>query len=162
MSESMTPQTAAHQAPLSINSQSLLKLMSIELMMPSNHLILCRPLLLLPQSFPASGSFPMSQLLLNYSLVYKVPISKSNNLDIHTLKNPIYSPFIDYFLILDSRNSSSRKHITHLFPFKSLWYVNLHYIHFVFSVFLIFSNYYDEKLRILAIKITHSIVDIFL
>ena len=43
-------------------SQSLLKLMSIESMMPSNHLILCRPLLLLLQSFPASGSFHMSQL----------------------------------------------------------------------------------------------------
>ena len=48
-----TPWTAAHQASLSItNSQSLLKLMSIELVMPSNHLILCRPLLLLPSIFP--------------------------------------------------------------------------------------------------------------
>ena len=36
--------------------------MSTELVMPSNHLILCRPLLLLPSSFPASGCFPMSQL----------------------------------------------------------------------------------------------------
>ena len=43
----VTPWTAAHQASLSItNSQSLLKLMSIELVMPSNHLILCHPLLL--------------------------------------------------------------------------------------------------------------------
>ena len=57
------PMTAACQASLSItNSQSLFKLMSIESVMPSNHLILCRPLLLLPQSFPAPGSFPMSQL----------------------------------------------------------------------------------------------------
>ena len=57
-----TPWTAAHQASLSIaKSQSLLKLMSIESVMPSNHLILCRPLLLLPQSLPASGSFPVSQ-----------------------------------------------------------------------------------------------------
>ena len=47
--------------PLSFTvSQSLLKLISIELVMPSNHLILCRPLLL--QSFPASGSFPVRQL----------------------------------------------------------------------------------------------------
>ena len=45
--------TAAHQASLSIsNLQSLLKLMSIELVMPSNHLILCRPFLLLPSIFP--------------------------------------------------------------------------------------------------------------
>ena len=56
-----TPWTAARQASLSIiNSQSLLKLMSIELVMPSNHLILCHPFSCL-QSFPASGSFPMSQ-----------------------------------------------------------------------------------------------------
>ena len=57
-----TPRTAACQASLSItNSRSLLRLMSIESVMPSNHLILCRPLLLLPQSFPASGSFQISQ-----------------------------------------------------------------------------------------------------
>ena len=58
-----TPWTVACQASLSITrSQSLLKLISIELVMPSNHLIPCCPLLLPPQSFPASGSFPMSQL----------------------------------------------------------------------------------------------------
>ena len=54
--------TAAHQASLSItNSRSLLKLTSLELVMPSNHIILCYPLLLHLQSFPASGSFPMSK-----------------------------------------------------------------------------------------------------
>ena len=54
---------AAHQASLSItNSQSSLRLTSIESVMPSSHLILCRPLLLCPQSLPASESFPMSQL----------------------------------------------------------------------------------------------------
>ena len=59
----VTPWIAARQASLSItNSWSSLKLMSIELVMPPNHLILCHPLLLLPQSLPASGSFPMSQL----------------------------------------------------------------------------------------------------
>ena len=58
-----TPWTAAHQASLSItNSQSSPKPMFIELMMPSNHLILCCPLSSCPQSFPASGSFQMSQL----------------------------------------------------------------------------------------------------
>ena len=57
-----TPWTAAHQASLSItNSQSLLKLVSIESVMPSIHLILCHPLLLPPQSFPESGSFPVNQ-----------------------------------------------------------------------------------------------------
>ena len=50
----VTPSTAAHQASMSItNSQSLLKLMSIESVMPSNHLILCRPLLLPPSIFPS-------------------------------------------------------------------------------------------------------------
>ena len=49
----VTPWTAACQASLSItNSQSLLKLMSIESVMPSNHLILCRPLFLPPSIFP--------------------------------------------------------------------------------------------------------------
>ena len=58
-----TPWIAACQASLSItNSQSSLKLTSIELVMPSSHLIFCRPLLLLPPMPPASGSFPMSQL----------------------------------------------------------------------------------------------------
>ena len=53
-----TPWTAAHQASLSItNSRSLLKLMSIELVMPSNHLILYRPLLLLPSIFPSIRVF---------------------------------------------------------------------------------------------------------
>jgi len=51
-----TPWTEARQASLSItNSQSLPKLMSIESVMPSNHLILCRPLLLLPSIFPSIG-----------------------------------------------------------------------------------------------------------
>ena len=58
VSESVTPWTAAHQASLSItNSQSLLKLMSIELVMPSNHLILGHPLLLLPSIFPSIRVF---------------------------------------------------------------------------------------------------------
>ena len=54
LSDSATPQTALHQASLSItNSRSSLKLISIELVMPSNHLILCHPLLLPPSIFPS-------------------------------------------------------------------------------------------------------------
>ena len=53
-----TPWTAAHQATLSItNSLSLLKLRSIESVMPSNHLILCHPLFLLPSIFPSVRVF---------------------------------------------------------------------------------------------------------
>ena len=59
-----TPWTAARQASLSItNSQSLLKLMSIESMMTSNHLILCRPLLLLPSIFPSIRVFSNESIL---------------------------------------------------------------------------------------------------
>ena len=58
------PWTAAHQASLSIsNSQSLLKLMSIESVMPSNHLILCHPLLLLPSIFPRNRVFSNESVL---------------------------------------------------------------------------------------------------
>ena len=57
-----TPWTAACQTFLSItNSGSLLKLTSIESVIPSNHLILCQPLLLLPSIFPSIRSFPISQ-----------------------------------------------------------------------------------------------------
>ena len=59
-----TPWTAARQASLSItNSQSLLKLMSIELVIPSNHLILCHPLLLLPSIFPSIRVFSNESVL---------------------------------------------------------------------------------------------------
>ena len=59
-----TPWTTAHQASLSItNSWSLLKLMSTELVMPSNHLILCHPLLLLPSIFPSSRVFSNESVL---------------------------------------------------------------------------------------------------
>ena len=58
-----TPWTAAFQTPLSSTvSQSLLRLMSIESVTLSNHLILCCPFSSCPQSFPASGSFPVSWL----------------------------------------------------------------------------------------------------
>ena len=60
----VTPWTAACQASLSItNSQSLLKLMCIELVMPSNHLILCHPLLLLPSIFPSIRVFSNESVL---------------------------------------------------------------------------------------------------
>ena len=59
-----TPRTAARQASLSFTiSWSLLKLLSIELVMPSNHLILCRPLLLLPSIFPSIRVFSKESAL---------------------------------------------------------------------------------------------------
>ena len=69
------PVFTACQASLSItNSQSLLKLMSIESVMPSSHLILCRPLILLP---PASGTFPMSQLCMRWPKYWSLSFSIS-------------------------------------------------------------------------------------
>ena len=62
LSDSVTPWTTARQAFLSFRiSGGLLKFMSIELVMPSNNLILCCPFSSCPQSFPASGSFLVSQ-----------------------------------------------------------------------------------------------------
>ena len=64
MSKSVTPWTAACQASLSItNSWSLLKLLSIKLVMPSNHLILCHPLLLQPSIFPSIRVFSSESVL---------------------------------------------------------------------------------------------------
>ena len=64
VSDSTAPWTAAHQASLSIiTSRSLFKLMSIELVVPSNHLILCHPLLLLPSIFPSIRVFPSESVL---------------------------------------------------------------------------------------------------
>ena len=62
----VTPWTTAYQASLSFTiCWSLLKLMSIEPVMPSNRFILCCPLLLPPSIFPASGSFPVSQFFIS-------------------------------------------------------------------------------------------------
>ena len=64
MSNSETPWTAAHQASLSVtSSQSLLKFMSIKSEMPSNHLILCCPLLFLPSIFPSIRAFANESVL---------------------------------------------------------------------------------------------------
>ena len=73
-----TPWTAAHQASLSSTIfQSLLKLMSMESLMPSNHFIFCQYLLLLPSIFPNTGAFLMSLLsasggqILEFQLQYQ-------------------------------------------------------------------------------------------
>ena len=73
-----TPWTVARQASLSITKyRRLLKLMSIESVMSSNHLILCRPLLLPPSTFPASGSFQMSALQIRWPKYWRFSFSIS-------------------------------------------------------------------------------------
>ena len=75
-----TPETAARQASLSFtNSRSLLKLMPIESVIPSNHLILCRPLLLLPLIFPSIRGFSNEvALCIRWPKYWNFSISPSN------------------------------------------------------------------------------------
>ena len=78
----VTPWTTVRQASMTItNSQSLLKHKSIESVMPSNHLILCHPILLLPSILPASGVFfffsPMSQFFISGGQNIRVSASAS-------------------------------------------------------------------------------------
>ena len=76
----VTPWTAAYQAFLTItNSQSLFKFMSIKLVTPSNHLILCHPLLLLPSIFPRIRVFPNElALCIGWPKYWSFSISPSN------------------------------------------------------------------------------------
>ena len=80
ISDSVTAWTAAHQACLSFTvSQSLLKLLSIESVMPSNHLILCHPLLLLPSIFPSIRIFSNeSALRIRWPKYWSFSINPSN------------------------------------------------------------------------------------
>ena len=100
-----TPWTAACQASLSItNSWSLLKLMSIELVMPSNHLILCRSLLLAPSIFPSIRVFSdESVLCIRRPKYWSFSISPSNE----------YSGLIS-FTMGNSKNKKMKLNNTHL------------------------------------------------
>ena len=90
MSDSLRPH--GRTASLSVtNSWSLPKLMPIELVMPSNHLILCHPLLLL-QSFPASGSFQMSQLFASGGQSIGVSVSTSVSTSVLPMNTQDWSP----------------------------------------------------------------------
>ena len=79
----MTPWTATRQASLSItNSRSLLKPMPIESVMPSNHLILCCPLLLLPSIFPSIRVFSNESVYSSLELDKALPFSMRDFLNI--------------------------------------------------------------------------------
>ena len=78
VSDSCDTMNRAHQASLSItNSRSPPKPMTIELVMPSNHLVLCRPLLLVPSIFPSIRVLTMSQLFASGSQSIGVSVSAS-------------------------------------------------------------------------------------
>ena len=88
---------AACQSSLSFAiAWSLLKLRSIQLMMPSNHLILCCPLLLLPSILPASGSFPMTALRIRWPKYW----SFSFNISSSSEYSKLISFRIDWFDLL--------------------------------------------------------------
>ena len=98
----MTPWTAAHQASLSItNSWSLVKLMSIKLVMPSNHLILCCPLPLLPSIFPSIRVFSNES-----ALHIRWPKYCSFSFNISTPNSGLISFRIDRFDLLASKGLS--------------------------------------------------------
>ena len=99
----VTPWTAARQHSLSVtNSQSLPKLMSIELVMPSNYLILCCPLLLPPSIFPSIRVFNESALRIRWPKYwsFSFSISPSNEL------SGLISFRIDWFELLVSKGLS--------------------------------------------------------
>ena len=99
----VTPWTAAHQASLSFTiSQSLLKFMSIDLLMPSNHLILCCPLLLLPSIFPSIRVFSSeSALYMKWPKLWSFNISPSNEFPFGLLmKRYFYLILTEVFITL--------------------------------------------------------------
>ena len=107
-----TPWTAARQASLSItNSWSLPKLiMFIELVMPSNHLILCHPLLLLPSIFQASGSFLMSQFFASGGQSIGVSASKSSPSNEHSGLISFKMDCLDILAVQGTLNSLLQHH----------------------------------------------------
>ena len=97
-----TPRMAESQAPLSItNSQSLLKLMSIKSVMPSNQLILCHPLLLLPLIFPKIRVFSNEPVLhIRWPKYWSISINPSNDY------SGLISFRIDWFISLQHKGLS--------------------------------------------------------
>ena len=108
----VTPWTVAHQASLSVtNSQSLLKCISIDLVIPSNHLILCHPLLLLPSTFPSIRVFSNEPFLCirwtkYWSFSFNINSSNEHSglnicLYIHVLWIYVYKTYAFYMHITD-------------------------------------------------------------
>ena len=131
----VTPRTSAHQASLSItNSQSLLKLMSIKSVMPSNYLILCRPLLLLPSIFPSIRVFSSESVLcIRWSKFWSFSISPSNE----------YSGLISFRRLVGSPccpRDSQRSSLT--LQFKS---INFSVLSFLYSPTLTSHTWLLEK-----------------
>ena len=121
----MTPWTAALQASLSfIISQSLLKLKSIKLMMPSNHLILCHPLLLLSSIFPSVRVFSNeSALHIRWPKYWSFSISPSNEY------SGLISLRIDWFDLLAVQGTLKSLLQPHCSKASVLWHSAFFMIH---------------------------------
>ena len=106
-----TPWTAAHYASLSItNSQSLLKLMSIELVMPSSHLTLCCPLLLLPSIFLSITVFSSeSDLRIRWPKYWSFSFSISPSSEYSGLVS-FRMGWLDLFVVQGTRKSLLQHH----------------------------------------------------
>ena len=103
-----TPWIAARQASLSIiNSWSLLKLMSTELVMPSNHLILCHPLLLLPSIFPSLRVFSNESAL---CIMWPKDWSFSFNIRLSNTHSGLISLRMDLLAVQGTRKSLFQHH----------------------------------------------------
>ena len=152
--------TVARQASLSfLLSRSLLKLMFIESVMPSNHLILFCTFSSCPQSFPASGSFPVSQFFTSGGQTIQLCISPSNEY------SGLISFRIDCFHLLLSKGGSKvfssstiQKHqFFHTEP--SLWYnLHIHQMSDVLSASLIIQKHFCGKFIFYCKKIILYII----
>ena len=118
----VTPWTAARQASLSIaNSRSLLKLMSIKSVMPSNHLILCCPLLLLPSIFPSFRVFSNESVLhIRWPKYWSFSFSISPSSEYSGLISVLPMNIQDWFRYMHSRQLQEHSHscIFHMFSFS--------------------------------------------
>ena len=130
MSESLWPHELQHARPLSFTvSQSLLKLMSIELVTPSNHLILCCPLLLLPSIFPSIRVFSNELVLgIRWPKYWSFSISPSNEY------SGLTSFRIDWFELLGIQGTlnSLTQHYsskTSVLQHSAFFMVQLSYLH---------------------------------
>ena len=127
-----TPWTATHQASLSItNSSSLLKLMSVASVMTSNHLILCRPLLLPPSIFPSIRVFSNESVLLHirwpmyWSFSFNIsPSNEYSELISFTMD------WLDLFAVQGTRKSLLQHHSSNASVFQhSAFFTDNSHIH---------------------------------
>ena len=143
----VTPWTAAHPASLSFSiSQSLSKLMSIELMMPSNHFILCHPLSLLPSIIPSIRVFPMSWLF----------ASGGQSIGASASASLLQMSIQDWFpLVLTGLISLQSKGLSRVFSSTTIRY-NITYTNIFYVIFI--SDYLEITVIIKLLTLTSELI----